>query len=245
MKSKWPFLIAFFFVAAHGVFAQTANNLDGNWSYENSDTHEVLGYFNFSSTLTIRGEHYMVYQERISEHGAHWDYCQIGRIVITGNEIQLYPEAWCGHIDWHKATAQDRTRYRYVLNGNDLVMMQDNNTEVYRKSSELGRNQLLIYSGTMSGTQTLNIKLVIGNFDHVYYMYIRNGNQGDPICLVYNDMQNGVLMLGEPDENYEDRASMIFFNFNPNENTITGVWEDVRPGRTANKYDVKLSKRTE
>jgi hypothetical protein len=142
---------------------------------------------------------------------------------------------------WHKSDANDIEKYRYIENGQNLVMMQNNNTVTYTKSSNLDRNQLLVYSGSMTGTQTLNIKLVIGDLNNIYYMYIRNGNYGDPIRL-RGILENGVLLLIEVDENYSDRASMRFQNFNPNSNTIIGIWQDLRSGRTGNKYDLRLSK---
>jgi hypothetical protein len=74
-------------------FSQTATSLNGNWSYEYNETDQQLGRIYFSSTLAIREGNYMLYQERISEHARHWDYCEIGRIVILENEIQLFPEA--------------------------------------------------------------------------------------------------------------------------------------------------------
>jgi hypothetical protein len=242
MNGKY-FLFGYIFLfTVNFTYSQVNNNLNANWSYESNGTEEHLGRFNFSSTLTIKEENYMLYQERISEFAMHWDYCEIGKIAISGNEIKLYPEAERGQMsEWHKSDTQGITEYRYILNGLDLVMMKDNNTEIYRKSSELMPNQLLIYSGSMSGAQTLNIKLVIGDLYNIYYMYIRNGNYGDPIHLT-GKLENAVLLLTEIDEHYNDRAYMRFQNFNPNTSTITGVWQDLRSGRTANKYDLRLSK---
>jgi hypothetical protein len=242
MNGKYLFLGYIFLFMINLAFSQTTNNLNGNWSYEESGTQEPLGRFSFSSTLTIKGENYMLYQERISEFAMHWDYCEIGRMVILKNEIQLYPEAWRGQMsEWYKSDTQNITRYKYILNGQDLVMIQNNDTVIYKKSSEMNQDQLLIYSGSMSGTQTLNIRLVIGDLGNIYYMYITKGNYGNPICL-WGELENGVLLLKELDENYNERAFMRFQNFNSNANTITGIWQDLRSGRTANKYDLKLSK---
>jgi hypothetical protein len=241
MKSKYFFLAAFFFVVIHFGFSQTANNVNGTWVYEYSDTNEDIGEFFFTSTLIVKGKNYMLYQERIRVYGIHWDHCEIGSIVISGNEITLYPEALSGLFEWRKPEAGSITKYRYALNGNDLVIMQNNSTEVYRKSPQPDQNRLLIYSGTMSGAQTLNIKLVIGDLNNVYYRYVRNGTAGDPIAL-WGRIEDGILILREQDENNKDRAVMRFYNFNPNANTITGVWQDARPGREANTYEIRLSK---
>jgi len=242
MKYKYVFSAIFFFIIINSTYSQIAHNLNGNWSYEYSGISEGLGRFGVTVTLTIRGENYMRYADRVSEFGMHWDHCEIGRIVISENEIQLIPEALRGQMSpWRKGGTNDISRYRYILNGRDLVLMQNNNTELYRKTSELDNDQLLIYTGSMSGPQNLNIKLVVGDIGNIYYMYYRNGNYGDPINL-WGNFENGVLILNEPDENYENRASMRFNNFNPNANTITGIWQDLRSGRSTNRYDLRLSK---
>ena len=105
------------------------------------------------------------------------------------------------------------------------------------------------YSGRMSGSQTLDIRLVIGNITasndviNSSYRYYSNGKWGDPIELTGN-ITNGTLTLYEKEQNNRNvnRAIFIFSNFNINSYSIAGIWQDLRDGYSNHRYDVQLSK---
>jgi hypothetical protein len=240
MKLKYVLLIFIFSFIIKFAFSQ--NNLNGNWFKEENGTEEHLGKYNLSYTLTINGENYMYYENRISQYAMHWDYCEIGRIIITNDEIQLFPEAHRGQLSsWHKSGIEDIVKYKYIVKGSELTLIYNNKNTKYMKTSEIKQEQLLVYFGSMTGTQILNIKLVVGDFYNAYYMYYRNGTYGEPI-KIWGKIENNILILYEEDFDFNDRAVFTFPNFDPNANFLHGIWQDLRPGHTINKYDLNLSK---
>jgi hypothetical protein len=223
-------------------------NLNGIWHSSESSHDENLGYYTYYETLEVSGDNYTFYTERISEYAIHWQYGTRGKIIVTQNEIKLFPREGIRQMsDWEPVVENEDSYqyekeifYKYVLNGDDLILMSDGYTEVLRKQS-------YAYSGTMSGSQTLNIKLVIGGITtsgevlDSFYMYYKNGKYGDQIKLV-GHLEDDTLTLYEKEPNNVNRASMQFPNFDISSVEITGVWQDLRTGKFSNRYELKLSK---
>ena len=222
--------------------------LDGVWFYDHSGTEEHLGSFDYTDIWIISDGRYYNYSERISSQAMHWQLGSRGAIIIKDREITLRPnEAIFQGGDWEPAKKDDTritANYTYVLNGDELSLEdKDNGGSVELRKSPWR------YTGSMYGSQDLSIRLTIAAFDasgevhNAYYQYYneRRREYGDPIML-NGRLQEGTLTLYEmePKDPAIKRASLIFSDYSIFSNPIEGVWQDLRKGRAANKYDLDL-----
>ena len=95
-----------------------------------------MGDFVYTETLEIYGDNYSFYSERISEFAMHWQYGTRGKIVISQNEIKLFPKEGIRQMsDWEPVQQDsyqyEKIFYKYVLNGgDDLILMKESSTQV-------------------------------------------------------------------------------------------------------------------